>query len=146
MTGLVAIRYGSQTVDPVTEVLAPVVGARLDVSRKKIVPVTSFYWLLMADQTDNIQVGTAVAVSCPWGGGFISEHHNTSWLRVLSVIVCQVEALQREVCARNDHWEQQRRREADLLSDLDSALVQCVAEANSSQVRSDGLTLWVFFF
>ncbi|XP_075892174.1 uncharacterized protein LOC142895202 [Nelusetta ayraudi] len=97
--GLVAIRYGSQTVDPVTEVLAPVVGARLDVSRKKIVPVTSFYWLLMADQTDNIQV----------------------------------EALQREVCARNDHWQQQRRREADLLSDLDSALVQCVAEANSSQ-------------
>lgn len=59
-----AIRYGSQTVDPVTEVLAPVVGARLDVSRRKVVPVTSFYWLLMADQTDNIQVGTAVTVSC----------------------------------------------------------------------------------
>lgn len=52
-----AIRYGSQTVDPVTEVLAAVVGARLDVSRKKVVPVTSFYWLMMADQTDNIQVG-----------------------------------------------------------------------------------------
>lgn len=68
LTGLVAIRYGAQTVDPVTEVLAPVVGARLDVSRKKIVPVTSFYWLMMADQTDNIQVGTAVTVSCHWGG------------------------------------------------------------------------------
>lgn len=64
LTGLVAIRYGSQTVDPVTEVLAPVVGARLDVSRRKVVPVTSFYWLLMADQADNIQVGTAVR-GCP---------------------------------------------------------------------------------
>lgn len=64
LTGLVAIRYGSQTVDPVTEVLAPVVGARLDVSRRKVVPVTSFYWLLMAEQTDNIQVGTAVSVLC----------------------------------------------------------------------------------
>lgn len=63
LTGLVAIRYGSQTVDPVTEVLAPVVGARLDVSRRKVVPVTSFYWLLMADHTDNIQVRTAVRVS-----------------------------------------------------------------------------------
>lgn len=59
-----AIRFGSQTVDPATEVLAPVVGARLDVSRRKVVPVTSFYWLLMADQTDNIQVGTAVKLSC----------------------------------------------------------------------------------
>lgn len=60
-----AIRYGSQTVDPVTEVLAPVVGARLDVSRKKVVPVTSFYWLIMIHQTDHIQVGTAVkAWSC----------------------------------------------------------------------------------
>lgn len=67
LTGLVAIRYGSQTVDPVTEVLAPVVGARLDVSHKKIVPVTSFYWLLMADQTDNIQVGTALTVSRHFG-------------------------------------------------------------------------------
>lgn len=70
-----AIRYGSQTVDPVTEVLAPVVGARLDMSRKKIVPVTSFYWLLMADQADNVQVGTdsetekeGVCV-CVWVGG-----------------------------------------------------------------------------
>lgn len=70
-----AIRYGSQTVDPVTEVLAPVVGARLDVSRRKIVPVTSFYWLLMADQTDNIQVGTAVTVSCPWGVHFRASKH-----------------------------------------------------------------------
>ncbi|XP_040902498.1 uncharacterized protein LOC121187356 [Toxotes jaculatrix] len=54
--GLVAIRYGSQTVDPVTGVLAPVVGARLDVSRKNILPVTASYWLTMADQTDSVQV------------------------------------------------------------------------------------------
>lgn len=56
-TGLVAIRYGSQTVDPVTGVLAPVVGARLDVSRKSIVPVTASYWLTVVDQTDSVQVG-----------------------------------------------------------------------------------------
>lgn len=57
VTGLVAIRYGSQTVDPVTGVLAPVVGARLDVSRKTVVPVTASYWLTVADQTDSVQVG-----------------------------------------------------------------------------------------
>ncbi|KAM4627455.1 uncharacterized protein ACJ7VT_002401 isoform 1-T1 [Polymixia lowei] len=54
--GLVAIRCGSQTVDPVTGVLAPVVGARLDVSRKTVVPVTASYWLTVTDHTDSIQV------------------------------------------------------------------------------------------
>lgn len=53
--------------------------------------------------------------------------------------MCQVEALQREVCARVNHWQQQRQREADLLSDLDAALGQCVTGANSSQVRGDGI-------
>lgn len=50
---------------------------------------------------------------------------------------CQVEALQREVCVRNTHWQQQRQREEDILSDLDSALFHClvrVTEANSPQV------------
>lgn len=56
-TGLVAIRYGAHTVDPVTGVLAPVVGARLEASSKTIVPVTSFYWLTVAEQTDSVQVG-----------------------------------------------------------------------------------------
>lgn len=52
-----AIRYGSQAVDPVTGVLAPVVGARLDVSRKTVVPVTASYWLTVEDHTDSVQVG-----------------------------------------------------------------------------------------
>lgn len=59
-TGLVAIRYGSQTVDPVTGVLAAVVGARLDVSRNNVVPVTASYWLTLADQTDSVQVGKSL--------------------------------------------------------------------------------------
>ncbi|XP_030261233.1 uncharacterized protein LOC115574093 isoform X5 [Sparus aurata] len=108
--GLVAIRYGSQTVDPVTGVLAAVVGARLDVSRNNVVPVTASYWLTLADQTDSVQV----------------------------------EALQREVCVRNTHWQQQRQREEDILSDLDSALFHClfrVTEANSSQVQWSGRQL-----
>ncbi|XP_051254705.1 uncharacterized protein si:dkey-103g5.4 isoform X3 [Dicentrarchus labrax] len=108
--GLVAIRYGSQTVDPVTVVLAPVVGARLDLCRKTVVPVTASYWLTVADQTDSVQV----------------------------------EALQREVCVRNTHWQQQRQREEDILSDLDAALFQClfrVTEANSYQVQWSGRQL-----
>ncbi|MEQ2298857.1 hypothetical protein AMECASPLE_009622 [Ameca splendens] len=54
--GMVAIRYGAQAVDPVTGLWAPVVGARLDVSRKNIVPVTSSFWLMMADRPDGVQV------------------------------------------------------------------------------------------
>lgn len=63
---------------------------------------------------------------------------------LLSVIICQVETLQREVSARNSHWQQQRQREGDLLSDLDSAVFQFVfREANSSQVRSDRLMFFM---
>ncbi|KAK9520852.1 hypothetical protein VZT92_020711 [Zoarces viviparus] len=108
--GLVAICYASQTVDPVTGVLTPVVGARLDVSRKYVVPVTASYWLTVADQTDSVQV----------------------------------EALQREVCVRNTYWQQQRQREEDVLSDLDSALFQClfrVTETKSYQVQWSGRQL-----
>uniref|UniRef100_A0A087XIS7 Uncharacterized protein n=1 Tax=Poecilia formosa TaxID=48698 RepID=A0A087XIS7_POEFO len=54
--GLVAIRYGAQAVDPVTGLLAPVVGARLDVCSKNIVPMTSSFWLMTAEQTDSVQV------------------------------------------------------------------------------------------
>ncbi|XP_067362811.1 uncharacterized protein [Channa argus] len=105
--GLVAIRYGSQTVDPVTGVVGPVVGARLDVTTKTVIPVTASYWLTVGDQNDSVQI----------------------------------EALQREVCARNIYWQQQRQREEDILSDLDSALFQCVfrvTEVNSSQVQWSG--------
>lgn len=38
----------------------------------------------------------------------------------------QVEALRREGCLRNTYWQQQRQREEDILSDLDSALFQCL--------------------
>ncbi|XP_034556228.1 uncharacterized protein si:dkey-103g5.4 [Notolabrus celidotus] len=108
--GLVAIRYASQTVDPVTGLLAPVVGARLDTSRKNIVPVTASYWQIIRDQTDSVQV----------------------------------EALQREVCTRNTYWQQQRQREEDVLSDLDSTLYQCLfkaTETNSYQVQWPGRQL-----
>ncbi|KAM7399476.1 hypothetical protein PAMP_018747 [Pampus punctatissimus] len=56
----------------------------------------------------------------------------------------EVEALQREVCARNIYWQQQRQREEDILSDLDSALFQClfgVSEDNSYQVQWSGRQL-----
>nr|XP_013765910.1 PREDICTED: uncharacterized protein LOC102208545 [Pundamilia nyererei] len=108
--GLVAIRYGSQTVDPVTGLLAPVVGARLDASRKNVVPVTSSYWLMIREQTDSVQV----------------------------------EALQREVCVRNGYWQQQRQREEDILTDLDSTLSQCffrVTDVNSYQAQWSGKQL-----
>ncbi|XP_062417626.1 uncharacterized protein LOC119229096 [Pungitius pungitius] len=108
--GLVAIRYASQAVDPVTGVLTPVVGARLDVSRKHVVPVTASYWLTVASQTDSVQV----------------------------------EALQREVCVRNTYWQQQRQREEDVLSDLDSASFQCLfraTEIKSYQVQWSGRQL-----
>ena len=55
-TGLVAIRFGALTVDPVTGVLAPVVGVRLDVSRQTVVPVTASYCLALGDNTDSVLV------------------------------------------------------------------------------------------
>ncbi|KAL0973021.1 hypothetical protein UPYG_G00197840 [Umbra pygmaea] len=52
--GLVAIRFGSLTVDPVTGVLAAVVGARLDVSRQTVVPVTASYCLALGEHPDSV--------------------------------------------------------------------------------------------
>lgn len=57
VAGLVAIRYGSQTIDPVTGALARVVGARLDAARRTVIPVTASYWLAVSDQPDSVQVG-----------------------------------------------------------------------------------------
>ncbi|CAJ1065477.1 uncharacterized protein si:dkey-103g5.4 isoform X1 [Xyrichtys novacula] len=105
--GLVAIRYGSQTVDPVTGLLAPVVGARLDASRKTVVPVTASYWQMILDQNDSQQL----------------------------------EALQREVCARNTFWQQQRQREEDILSDLDSTLSHYLSKATEATVQWSGRQL-----
>ncbi|KAG7281741.1 hypothetical protein CRUP_028055 [Coryphaenoides rupestris] len=63
-TGLVPIRIGSLTVDPVTGVLAPVVGARLDVSRKTIVPLTVSNWLSMCDHVDAVQAEALQREAC----------------------------------------------------------------------------------
>ncbi|TSQ58039.1 hypothetical protein Baya_11465 [Bagarius yarrelli] len=38
--GLIPIRFGAQTVDPVTGVVASVIGARLDVFKRTVIPVT----------------------------------------------------------------------------------------------------------
>ncbi|XP_028321414.1 uncharacterized protein LOC114474973 [Gouania willdenowi] len=100
--GLVAIRYGSQTIDPVTGLLSTVVGARLDPIKKHTVPITASYWLMETGQSSSLQV----------------------------------EALQREVCLRNTYWQQQKQREEDILSDVDSSLHQCLlrlAETNLAQ-------------
>ncbi|XP_036070856.1 uncharacterized protein si:dkey-103g5.4 [Oryzias melastigma] len=108
--GMVAIRYGSQTIDPVTGLMATVVGIRLDVLKKTAVPVTAAYWLMMAEQTNSVQV----------------------------------EELQREVCARNTYWQQQKHREEEILIDLDSALFLClcgVTDAGSCQFQWSGRQL-----
>lgn len=57
VVGLVAIRYGSQTIDPVTGALARVVGARLDAARRTVIPVTVSYWQAVSDQLESVHVG-----------------------------------------------------------------------------------------
>ncbi|KAF7198972.1 putative LOC107380336-like protein [Nothobranchius furzeri] len=54
---------------------------------------------------------------------------------------CQVEALQREVCVRNTYWQQQRQREDDFLTDLDSVLIQSVCRVTDAQIRWSGKQL-----
>lgn len=54
--GLVPIRFGAQTVDPVTGVVGPVVGARLDVLKRTVVPVTVSQCLNIRDTPDSVLV------------------------------------------------------------------------------------------
>nr|XP_017206661.1 uncharacterized protein si:dkey-103g5.4 isoform X1 [Danio rerio] len=56
--GLVPIRFGVQTVDPVTGVIAPVVGANLDVWKRVVVPVTTSQILMLGENPDSVTVET----------------------------------------------------------------------------------------
>ena len=56
LPGLVPIRFGARTVDPVTGMLAPVIGARLDVWKRTVVPVTVSQCLTVGDTTDSVLV------------------------------------------------------------------------------------------
>lgn len=59
-------------------------------------------------------------------------------------ICFQVEALQREVCVRNSYWQQQRQREEDILSDLDSSLFKCLIRGLQADQVSRGEALFWF--
>ncbi|KAK1786518.1 hypothetical protein P4O66_017646 [Electrophorus voltai] len=52
LPGLVPIRLGAQTVDPVTAVLVSVVGARLDVWKRTVVPVTTSQCVTIGESPD----------------------------------------------------------------------------------------------
>lgn len=54
--GLVPIRFGAQTIDPVTGVVAPVVGARLDFWKRTVVPVTVSQCLTIREAPDIVLV------------------------------------------------------------------------------------------
>ncbi|XP_017347105.1 uncharacterized protein si:dkey-103g5.4 isoform X2 [Ictalurus punctatus] len=61
--GLVPIRFGAQTIDPVTGVVAPVVGARLDFWKRTVVPVTVSQCLTIREAPD-IVLAEALQKEC----------------------------------------------------------------------------------
>lgn len=66
---------------------------------------------------------------------------NRILLSYLFSILCQVEALQKEMCVRKIYWEQQRQREEDILIDLDSALFQHLFRVTDSNSQVLGRLL-----
>lgn len=62
--GLVPIRFGAQTVDPVTGVVAPVVGVQLDVWNRTVVPVTASQCLNIRETPDMVLVSKFVYIIC----------------------------------------------------------------------------------
>ncbi|XP_041924787.1 uncharacterized protein si:dkey-103g5.4 [Alosa sapidissima] len=62
--GLVPIRLGVQTVDPVTGALSAVVGARLDVVKRSVVPVTVSHLMSLRDNADSVQRDTLQKEVC----------------------------------------------------------------------------------
>ncbi|XP_062377906.1 uncharacterized protein si:dkey-103g5.4 [Sardina pilchardus] len=62
--GLVPIRLGAQTVDPVTGALSAVVGARLDVVKRSVVPVTVSHLMSLRDNADSVQRDTLQKEVC----------------------------------------------------------------------------------
>lgn len=60
LPGLVPIRFGVQTVDPVTGVLAPVIGASLDVWKRIVAPVTASQYLASGENPHGVMVSEIV--------------------------------------------------------------------------------------
>ncbi|XP_031439943.1 uncharacterized protein si:dkey-103g5.4 [Clupea harengus] len=62
--GLVPIRLGAPTVDPVTGTLSPVVGVRLDAVKRTVVPLTPSHLSSLGDSTDSVQLDTLQKEVC----------------------------------------------------------------------------------
>ncbi|XP_078140393.1 uncharacterized protein LOC144539411 [Centroberyx gerrardi] len=134
-SGLGVPVLGSQT-DPLSGVTIPLAGTMEDPDGKGLVAIRC------GSQT----VDPVTGVLAPVVGARLDVSRKTVvpvtasyWLTVADhTDSAQVEALQREVCLRNSYWQQQRQREEEILSDLDSALLRClsrVTQANSDQVQ-----------
>ncbi|XP_018598255.2 uncharacterized protein LOC108928686 isoform X2 [Scleropages formosus] len=105
--GLVPMRIGARTVDPVTGITGSVVGARLDPLRKIVVPVIVPNGLTEGEATD------------------------TGLLDIL----------QRECSLRGRFWRQQRRKEEELLRNLDRVLRHCFQSTVHGTGQSAALSI-----
>ncbi|KAK3531764.1 hypothetical protein QTP70_028289 [Hemibagrus guttatus] len=102
--GLVPIRFGAQTVDPVTGVVGPVVGAWLDVWKRTVVPVTVSQCLNIRDTPDTV-LAEALQKECSmraqfWRQQRVKEEELVADLD-RALLNCFYTALQEE----SDHFE-----------------------------------------
>ncbi|XP_034025206.1 uncharacterized protein si:dkey-103g5.4 [Thalassophryne amazonica] len=127
-------------VDLISGVVIPLAGTMEDPDGKGLVPVC--YGSQTVDPVTGL-LAPVVGARFDMSRKTVVPVTASYWLTMVDhTDSVQVEVLQKEVCARNAHWEQQRQKEEDILSDLDSALIQCllgVTEVNSWQVLWSGL-------
>ncbi|XP_040929476.2 uncharacterized protein si:dkey-103g5.4 isoform X2 [Betta splendens] len=140
-SGLSVPVLGSQT-DPISGSTVPLAGTMQDPEGKGLVPIR--YGAHTVDPVTGV-LAPVVGARLDVSRKSIVPLTACYWLTVVDrTDSIQVEALQREVCARNTYWQQQRQREEDVLSDLDAALFQGlfqVTKADSSQVQWSGRQL-----
>ncbi|XP_060754032.1 uncharacterized protein si:dkey-103g5.4 isoform X2 [Neoarius graeffei] len=130
--GLVPIRFGAQTIDPVTGVVAPVVGARLDVWKRTVVPVTVSQCLTMRETPDSV-LAEALQKECSmraqfWRQQRVKEEELVADLD-RALWDCFYTALQEE----SDHlvWTETERQVKDAAAELQEAVCKEAQRRNA---------------
>ncbi|KAJ8368257.1 hypothetical protein SKAU_G00082850 [Synaphobranchus kaupii] len=136
--GLVPIRIGARTVDPVTGTVETVVGARLDVLRQTVVPVTVSYSLTGRENFDKAQVDALQKEWCVRSAYWTQQRQKEEDLLTevdRSVQRCFYAAVQSG--AALDEWAEKERQLRGRVAELHE---EAQAEAQRRAAQRAGLT------
>ncbi|KAG7471356.1 hypothetical protein MATL_G00123760 [Megalops atlanticus] len=117
--GLVPIRIGARTADPVTGVVGPVVGARVDLLKNTVVPITASYSLSVMENTNRSQVDVLRGEWCVRSGYWRQQRQREeALLRDLDRAVQQCLQAAAQNSTKQARWGDRERQLKEVMAEL----------------------------